>query len=78
MGVEQKVEVGDLFKDNRKLKGSRIIKVVEIILDGRDAKAVVENVEHWDESQIGRRTSILLYRLISMSGRQNGYTKVSH
>ena len=78
MGVEQKVEVGDLFKDNRKLKGSRIIKVVEIFVDWRNSKAVVENVEHWDEKQIGRRTYIRLDRLKFGAGHPTGYTKVSH
>ena len=77
--MEQTVEVGDLFRDNdKRLKGSRIVKVVEIIIEGHVAEATVENVEHWDEKQIGRRTYIRLDRLKFGAGRQTGYTKVSH
>ena len=75
----QMVEVGYLFRDNdKRLKGSRIVKVVEIIIEGHVAEATVENVEHWDEKQIGRRTYISLDRLKFGAGRQTGYTKVSH
>ena len=75
----QMVEVGYLFRDNdKRLKGSRIVKVVEIIIEGHVAEATVENVEHWDEKQIGRRTYISLDRIKFGAGRQTGYTKVSH
>ena len=73
--TEQTVEVGDLFRDNdKRLKGSRIVKVVRI----EGPLAIVENVEHWDEKRIGRRTCVAMYRLRSMSDRQTGYTKISH
>ena len=75
----QMVEVGYLFRDNdKRLRGSRIVKVVDIIGRSWYAKAVVENVEHWDEKQIGRRSYIRLDRLMFMGGGQTGYTKVSH
>ena len=77
--MDQTVEVGDLFRDNdKRLKGSRIVKVVEIIIEGHVAEATVENVEHWDEKQIGRRTRVEVDRLKFGAGRQTGYTKVSH
>ena len=75
----QMVEVGYLFRDNdKRLKGSRIVRVLSIEMEGNTAYAVVENVEHWDEKQIGRRTYISLDRLKFGAGRQTGYTKVSH
>jgi hypothetical protein len=75
----QMVEVGYLFRDNdKRLKGSRIVRVLSIEMEGNTAYAVVENVEHWDEKQIGRRTYIRLDRLKFGAGRQTGYTKVSH
>lgn len=73
--MEQTVEVGDLFRDNdKRLRGSRIVKVVGISI----RQAAVENVEHWDEKQIGRLSYIGIDRLKFLSGRQTGYTKVSH
>ena len=77
--MEQTVEVGDLFRDNdKRMNGSRIVKVVQLLGHAWYAKAVVENVEHWDEKQIGRRSYIRLDRLRFMGGGQTGYTKVSH
>ena len=75
----QMVEVGYLFRDNdKRLKGSRIVRVLSIEMEGNTAYAVVENVEHWDEKRIGRRTRVEVDRIKFYAGRQNGYTKVSH
>ena len=77
--MEQTVEVGDLFRDNdERLKGSRIVKVLSIGRGRNTNYAVVENVEHWDERQIGRRTYIRLDRLRFRGWWQTGYTKISH
>ena len=51
--MEQTVEVGDLFRDNdKRLKGSRIVKVLSIERGRNTNYAVIENVEHWDEKRI--------------------------
>lgn len=77
--MDQTVEVGDLFRDNdKRLEGSRIVKVVKIVGEGHYAKAVVENVEHWDEKRIGRKSRVMVGRLAFCAGWQTGYTKVSH
>lgn len=77
--MEQTVEVGDLFRDNdKRLNGSRIVKVLSIERERNTDYAVVENVEHWDEKSIGRKSRVMVGRLAFCAGWQTGYTKISH
>jgi hypothetical protein len=53
--MDIKIELSELFKDlDSRGGGSRIVKVIEV--DERTKTARVENVEHWDEKRIGRRS----------------------
>ncbi len=77
----QTVEPGDLFRDNDPRHEGRIVRVVGHIPNGPNPygeKVTVETVEHWDETRIGRRTRVMLGRLVFGKTRMTGYTKVSH
>lgn len=77
---KQRVEVGDLFRDNDprvSAAGARVIRLVSEQTRWGGRGFVVENVEHWDEKLIGRKSWVSRERLENGKNRQTGYTKVS-
>ncbi len=79
--AEHGVEVGDLLKDNNPRQlGERVVKVVSFAVTtgghSPELVAVVENVNHWNEKLIGRRSTVLKRRL--QRGGAGGYTRLSH
>lgn len=57
------VKVGDQFQDlDRRNVSPRVVQVVYVRL-GLSFKALVQNVEHWNEKLVGRQTAISLNRL---------------
>lgn len=74
----QAVNKGDQFRDNDpRLNPPRIVRVHDEQVRFGEPGFIVENVEHWNEKLIGRRTWISARRLTLHSNRQTGYTKVS-
>ncbi len=56
------IEVGDQFQDlDKRSPGARVVKVISLYENGLYAE--VENVEHWNETLIGRSTVISVMRL---------------
>jgi hypothetical protein len=62
MTASDRVEVGDLFQDlDKRHPSPRVVRVVYTGL----GFAKVENVEHWNEKIIGRKTFVETYRLLT-------------
>lgn len=75
---QQTVVKGDQFRDNDpRLDPPRIIRIQEPQVRFGEPGFIVENIEHWNEKLIGRRTWVSTRRLTLHSNRQTGYTKVS-